>query len=480
MRKSLRTRTTRKVPKGIFSNYCGFGGEGVPQHLVDEACEQHDYDYGLIEALFGEDAAYEQWNWADDNFVETLRRIAPQSAKEHIVKRASQSVFAFKKAIYPETKFDNPVSPELAQYNQDQITPQKRKFSPGDTPSISPVKRPKNLMPRRRDDDEDMELALGVADANGRGTSTALALASGGATGASKGNQETPVTIVNPTYGIPETHTTILPANLYFSVIAKSWTNASGRTMDIKLTSPYQFHTALTVPGDGTALANGMFSRPYYENYTAGSTVNWPALSAQDEFPVTPGSGYLIPSWRDVFEAWYDYYHVMGCHWELTMTKPYISDYESGVCVVWAYQAYKSTDSAVLPSGATLDETFAWPNVNHTIIRNQNIQNLDNTVKISGSYTPGQAHRDVVNDEDVKTWTSVSSAPSLTESLRLMFYSSPDSRIVPSGNLPQFAINCQLRIKWIIQYKDLKPAIRFPYSAATNVVTTFPDDALQG
>ena len=56
-----RLRRLQGEPTGLFSNYCGFGGEGPVQHEIDELCRIHDKDYGTI-AESGKNP-YRAYNW---------------------------------------------------------------------------------------------------------------------------------------------------------------------------------------------------------------------------------------------------------------------------------------------------------------------------------------------------------------------------------------------------------------------------------
>ena len=82
-----------------FSNYCGVGGFGLPQHETDQACKEHDEEYGLLQLQHGTTWPYIHWNDADEKFIRTLANIAPQGTKEFIVKNVAEQLFRKKKQI---------------------------------------------------------------------------------------------------------------------------------------------------------------------------------------------------------------------------------------------------------------------------------------------------------------------------------------------------------------------------------------------
>lgn len=304
---------------------------------------------------------------------------------------------------------------------------------------------------------------------------TAAARMAGGSTGG-KSMHETKVMPVAPTYGLPETHTTVIPANLFFTIVRKGYTTPT--TVDIDMTSPYTWHPLFTA--DSGTVANGKFTKMFVPGATGTATnsLDYPlALTSTTQ---------VVPSWRTYFEDLYEKYHVMGCHWELQCVRPNVAIVASDnvqsadMMCVWGYQSHKTGESSgnIIPEG-TLVETLSWKHVNHQMIKGCPTDKPNEVTTFSGSYKSGQVRHNVRNDEDVQTWTNVSSSPSLVEQLRLMFYTAPMTPLVATANDIHFAINCQLRIKWIVQYKDLKVAGRYPNTGATTITQSLPSDALQ-
>ena len=102
---------------------------------------------------------------------------------------------------------------------------------------------------------------------------------------------------------------------------------------------------------------------------------------------------------------------------------------------------------------------------------------------IRGSYKPGQAKRNIVNDGDVKTWTAVGpTLPNLKEILTLNFFADPfnngcqtpeysTSDVTSSGGSVYGTVMMEINLKYIVQYKDLKQLARYP-NVSSGTTTT--------
>lgn len=281
--------------------------------------------------------------------------------------------------------------------------------------------------------------------------------------GMGKGTQETPITFAQPTYGLPETHTCILPATTYFSV----------GNVDKQACVPFKVHmnspvailqTPYTDLDPGDTIDKTLYNKPLSGASVAPTPLN-------NLFPITPSS-VLIPAWRKYFDKLYSVYTVLGCEWKLTVTN--LSTQRTCDAIIGvAYESEgASSSTAKLPDNATLHETFSWKDINYTIV--QDSHERSNTAVLTGRFKPGQAPRDVTNDEDVKTWTGVTSEPALIENLKIMFWKAP---LAPDNFNVQ--LNCQLQLKYIIQYKDLATEARYPTAtSATTITQTLPTEAL--
>jgi len=140
---------------------------------------------------------------------------------------------------------------------------------------------------------------------------------SSGPTGGNAVSKETPISIAQPSYGLQETHTTILPWTGWFT--AAAYTKTDPLQLAIRGNSIFDFLpiTITGSPGDGNAFSTkGFYSVPIGTNgkYTATSI-----------FPVTMSDGTLItekPGWRDYWTQIYQYYTVLGMEYEIVLVNP--------------------------------------------------------------------------------------------------------------------------------------------------------------
>lgn len=299
----------------------------------------------------------------------------------------------------------------------------------------------------------------GLADTSGRTSETAVSI---------------PPTI---TYGMQDTHTTIHPMCYWFSMV--SLDHAIPKLHAVRLNSIYQciskgvpdinFNTG---PWTKKAL-DGQYT------FTAGSPPTITGL--YDEFPYQPGSSIYYPWYRDTYSKWYQWWTVLGCEYEITLMCPRGSG--RGAVVAHIVETEGTTGARTLSDTMDLYNLQAQKGINYKSIQPYNTPGGYKTT-IRGQYKPGTAKRDVKNDGDVKLWTAVGSTPGYQENLKLYFYRDPlsSNESNQAASTRQTHVQVQVRLKYIVQWKDLKQAAYYPYPGASPVTdaVTFPTQAYAG
>jgi hypothetical protein len=449
MLRGSKIKNKKTLLPGIFSNFCGPGGYAsmLPQNRVDEICQQHDRNYDEI--LKQGKNPYFSYNWADKIMQDQLRVITPSSIREKLVSDVATSLWNAKKQYLtndlsllnlPDTHITPAITNQKRELNITPTSNKKRKLFE-DTPTMNQI-------------EDDIVMAAASASSDTK----------------SKGNQETPITNVPPTFGLPETHTAILPLTTYFSVAQMDHGDCSATTLKVRMTTPYD--PIPTTPLSGTlpySPTKGIYVHPL----TYG---NNPTYVAGSFFPKT-WTGGEIPAWRDYYGNIYDVYTVLGCHWRATIRSAGSAN-GADITVATAFESYGASSTGnEIPANATLDETYAWKGFKYSNLANYDNDQADrkDVIVISGSYKPGQSRTNVKNDEDVKTWTAIGSLPSLTEQLKIFFWRSP----LANSNTSHYGCNVMLEVKYIVQFKDLKTQGRYPKSGTTTINQSLPTDILQ-
>lgn len=284
-----------KHESGLLSNYCGLGGSGPTQHLIDVLCKIHDRDYQKI--ITQGKNPYLTHNWADEKFLTALEKLNnKRNVKENILKFVATSFFNFKQRFgyKPETAAIDLNTPELAPKRTSE------KISPAQPMS----KRLKRLaLPAPQDFDDDMD----ISDNEDPDSTGMVPFAAARSNNTSKGSKETKITSATPDYGLQETHTTILPMNIWFSIVVNSFTDNSVYT-GFHMTSIYDIirDTYDTPPAP---LVAGRYNRRLKQSLAAGGA------ATHAPFPATitgvgTGEGEA-PAWRNFWAKMYGYYTVL-------------------------------------------------------------------------------------------------------------------------------------------------------------------------
>nr|QJI53773.1 MAG: capsid protein [Parvo-like hybrid virus UC12] len=324
---------------------------------------------------------------------------------------------------------------------------QASKFSPKD----------KKMPALRKDDDGDVEMeskpeAKTAAKSGESAKSTS---------GTAMGGQDTPITFQKPHYGLPNTITQTLPSTVYFSVIPAKLVTGGMTVVQIRLTSLIdQFITSLTTPTATSAYANGTYNKLL----AANTGFAWQTTLIDFPTAVTDDM-----QWRKFFTKMYQYYAVLGLEWELTMHNPSKIINNDIVMGSWV-DTYSSNNTTIVhPVGGPSGETEYWPDVRWTRVGSSS-DGTSNFATARGFYKPGLVKNNVENDEDIKTWTKTNASPVYTERLTFAFNKAWCNDVQDFTGL-----NCRLKLRYHVQFKDLFPVYRWPNIAATPIVTTTAD-----
>lgn len=290
-------------------------------------------------------------------------------------------------------------------------------------------------------------------------------------------SKETPITLAKPSYGLQETHTTILPFNFWFSAVSA---NYSG---DLKM----QFRTNaiddMVITPLSTAAAGGVWSRgvynvPFNNQPTRGSN---PAVFPRTQ--VNGGPTNEAAFWATYWKRIYEYYTVLGCEYKITIRNPQSNTPAKDLLVMTNLDSYSDTAGTTgnITPDATLAEMLAFKNMTtYKVTGEPTGADHGKAQIITGVIKPGQIKRNISNDGDVKTWTKTDgSLPTLKEIFTMRFFGHPLNFAETNtiGNLP--GCNVQVELKYLVQFKDLKEAARYPYTTnAVSITQSLPVHAI--
>ena len=340
----------------------------------------------------------------------------------------------------------------------------------------------------------------------------ALARAAPGGGGTNPISKETPILNAQPSYGLQETHTTILPWTGWLSVGGLDKTTPA--QLKIRMNTPWDMLdvTTATTPADGGAATTKGF---YNIQFGANGRYNNSALCTYPEsFNPNTTEANERPAWREYWAKLYDYYTVLGCEYEIIIYNPQVLYLTEQVILAQADVNGTGTADDALRAGL-LGQPNGYSKQNTDIVcavqydtysasatSTGNVMPLTRysevrTYKgikwypipggqkkvIRGTYKAGQAKRNIVNDGDVKTWTATGTTlPNLSEILTLNFWNDPfftgqspstfgtTNNPTATGSGRNGCANMEINLKYIVQFKDLKQQARYP-----NTITTDQD-----
>lgn len=461
-----RTRTNTKRNKGLTLpgyNYLGpFNDvdDTPPTNATDAAARRHDIAYSALGKR-----AYYTYSKADEDFlkeIEDHEGIGPSIAKKVFKAKKKLATWGVLPTDMSDPKTTYPLRSQkrITQYFQAKKGYVEKAIKLRNAAKKPPVTE--------------------VSVLNSPSTSNMAAAGTGsGNTGL---NKETPVDeVINVTRG-PEDYTFVsLPYLQRTEHMAERYHTYK---YIYRLTSPYDVShdTSLIDTNTGTGAQN--------EREQAATDTN--VVSAR---------------WYDYYKGLYNYYHVVSCRYHFVIENLALEP-------IWVHVLVVNEED--VPTKATNDDIRLWRGVKsyylgaagHAIKQmsagtgdagavedaddamaggknDQNEQSATNTaanggnfedgnvintrtainmVKISGTYQPGDHKRTIHLDDDVETWTAVTTNPKLPE--RLMILIRPDTEFVQENsavdsNRPLY-YRMSTEMEYLTEFKELKSELRYP------------------
>ena len=243
--------------------------------------------------------------------------------------------------------------------------------------------------------------------------------------------------------------------------------------MQLRLNSPYDFFIGNVLNADATAPAAGTFwtKKLMYQHSATDAGGSFPKNWASNTAGTTE-----IPWWRQYWATMYSYYTVLGCEYELTITNPGSS--QRHCLVAHTIETDGTTGALTTRTNLPLKDLYGQKNIQFDKICATTTISTPEFLVIKGTYKPGSAKRNIQNDGDVKTWTQTGATPTFRELLQVMFYQHP---LGTGGASSTIVIGCniQVRLKWIVQFKDLTENYSMPSNiTGSSSIQTMPTDAL--
>ena len=275
-------------------------------------------------------------------------------------------------------------------------------------------------------------------------------------------SKETPVSrYPSLTYGLQETHTTILPLRTYCSVKATNY--EVPQKMEFRLNSIYDIikHQVAAPPGGTT---NAIGDNIYNCKLAGGAIVVNNTKTALFPSQLVAGADATErPFWRDYWANFYEYYTVLGCKYKITIVNTSTQSSAGAADMEFAYEmdSYSQAQGAAgnVMTVGPYHEVRGYKNVKWaTAHAGTNINTNDYVTSIAGEYRPGMVKHNIINDGDIKTWTQISTnggLPTNTDTLVILaFPGDMNTGVRPNGDSTTNSNGCMVRIEldYIVQF----------------------------
>lgn len=181
-----------------------------------------------------------------------------------------------------------------------------------------------------------------------------------------------------------------------------------------------------------------------------------------------------IPAYRKWYANLYDFAHCMETDYRITYFSGDQNESFENMIVYEGMNCTSDNNTARIPEDADLQKVMHWPYLKEHRINGRTSEKPRREYVISGTWTDNAQFpmKMVPNEEDQKTWTSMSStdftdrALNYREELLLLHYSDYDSTHTPA----YYNIRVDLRYK--VQFRDLSQYARFLGTGTKTCSTT--------
>ena len=324
---------------GIFSNYCGLGGSGPTKHAVDKLCKIHDEAYGKLQAKGIN--PYITWNQADAQFLAGLKRLqhGDEGLQEFIVHMVGSGWFKAKRLLLTAMGKEAHIPKE---------NEKKRKADEEDINERAHIaQRSEHPDDIERESEENLPA---TAQATMRALPHGNEEHNMGDAPEEGGEQQ----ITKPTHvwrRFPNTETACL------KWVQTTFTSGGSYPPNMPFDNS-NYHTATSMLNTSAPLGGGAIDslkKNNILNTTTGTDYNQPQL-----FQLRMTSPYNIlksyttlnnnignsqPTWLELFDSKYQYYHVMETEWEVTFhfgkpnngTTTQTNYQDHGLYIFWRY-----------------------------------------------------------------------------------------------------------------------------------------------
>lgn len=304
------------------------------------------------------------------------------------------------------------------------------------------------------------------------------------------GGENVPVKPHAPSYGLQDTHTTILPQKIIFS--NKGEFSDIARTFRICVNSIYD-NIQTTIESTDTGVWTSLRTAIPEVNAT-GSTTALAELdpgSLRSTYPQPTGGTNATSTaeklwYRDWFGAFYKSYSVIGC--EVSLTVQNVGRLPGdNISIGWL----EFSDDTKPPTtrdgtnGFTVHYFDAWKNTKRIVLKNNERRT------ITHMHSPGDEHHHALELQKIDTtnnvvqsdtWTQVTKSPNHKEYIEFYFFVDP---VIGLKNFTGHA-NIELNLKYKVQFRDLVKNLEYPtganasayyfpttsiYSQGTNTIT---------